>query len=73
MGCGLSVDQARAECSSCGGTEWHGNVIDKSCFLFSNLIGEGGFGKVFSAMLANSRNWFAVKEINKFELMKVRL
>jgi hypothetical protein len=69
MGCGSSLDRVRSQSFDNLGAR---GVIDKSCFLFSNLIGEGGFGKVFSAMLTESRNWFAVKEINKFELMKVR-
>lgn len=42
----------------------------KELFLFHSLIGEGGFGKVLSALMLKPKQWCAVKCINKFELLK---
>jgi hypothetical protein len=45
--------------------------VQKSSFLFNNLVGVGGFGKVYSTVLVKNRNWYALKEINKYKLLKV--
>ena len=73
MGCTPSQDNRIPDCimSSDRSNVLNTDCIDKSCFLFNTLIGEGGFGKVYSAVLASTRNWFAVKEINKHDLLKV--
>lgn len=39
-------------------------------FIINGLIGEGGFGKVMTAMMVQTQNWYAIKEINKIELTK---
>ena len=37
----------------------------KSMFVIHGLIGEGGFGKVLTAVLVKTKKWYAIKEINK--------
>ena len=49
----------------------HTTLVTKSCFMFNSLIGEGGFGKVYSAMFMRNRNWLAMKDINKHALLSV--
>jgi serine/threonine protein kinase len=39
-------------------------------FIFSYVIGKGGFGKVSSAMHIESKEWCAMKEINLNQLIK---
>jgi serine/threonine protein kinase len=39
-------------------------------FIFSYVIGKGGFGKVSSAMHIDSKDWCAMKEINLNQLIK---
>ena len=51
----------------------HTTLVTKSCFMFNSLIGEGGFGKVYSAMFMRNRNWLAIKDINKHALLSVKL
>ena len=34
-------------------------------FVINGLIGEGGFGKVYTALFNKNNNWYAVKEIKK--------
>ncbi len=46
--------------------------IDKSAFLFHDLVGEGGFGKVYAACLISTHHWLAIKEIDKYNLLTVR-
>jgi serine/threonine protein kinase len=41
-------------------------------FIFSYVIGKGGFGKVSSAMHIDSKEWCAMKEMNINHLMKQR-
>lgn len=41
-----------------------------SSFILSIIVGEGGFGRVISAMYTPTREWLAIKEINKYNLMK---
>ena len=41
-----------------------------SSFILSIIVGEGGFGRVVSAMYTPTREWLAIKEINKYNLMK---
>lgn len=38
--------------------------------MFNALIGEGGFGRVLSGMVIRSRTWYAVKEINKYNVTR---
>ncbi len=40
-------------------------LINKEMFVINGLIGEGGFGKVYTALFAKNNNWYAVKEIKK--------
>jgi serine/threonine protein kinase len=44
--------------------------VDKCHFISTGVLGEGGFGRVVAAMCIRNGNWYAVKEINKFELVK---
>ena len=46
------------------------NKMTKGMFLFNALIGEGGFGLVLSGMFVRNKVWYAVKEINKYELLQ---
>lgn len=39
-------------------------------FILSVIVGEGGFGRVVSGMYTPTREWLAIKEINKYNLMK---
>jgi serine/threonine protein kinase len=39
-------------------------------FIINGLIGEGGFGKVMTALFVKTHNWHAIKEIDKVELLK---
>ena len=73
MGCSPSQEHRTPEFHMSNENNIGAGLIDKSCFLFNTLIGEGGFGKVYSAVLASTRNWFAVKEINKHDLLKVSI
>ena len=41
-----------------------------SSFILSVVVGEGGFGRVVSGMYTPTREWLAIKEINKYNLMK---
>lgn len=34
-------------------------------FVVNGLIGEGGFGTVYSALFTKNQQWYAMKEINK--------
>lgn len=43
-------------------------VINKDSIIFNALIGEGGFGRVLSGMLIQNRTWYAIKEINKYNV-----
>ena len=45
-------------------------IINKNMFVFNALIGEGGFGAVLSGMFTKNCCWYAVKEINKHELLQ---
>jgi serine/threonine protein kinase len=42
---------------------------DRSMFLMHGLIGEGGFGKVLTAVLVKTKKWYALKEINKVDYL----
>eukprot|EP01038_Epipyxis_sp_PR26KG_P009039 gene9039-12186_t len=42
----------------------------KDMFIVHGLIGEGGFAIVLTAMLIKNKKWYAIKEINKTELLK---
>lgn len=44
--------------------------ISRESFLFQSKIGEGGFGKVVVAMCRKNKDWYAVKDINKYDLLK---
>jgi serine/threonine protein kinase len=46
------------------------SLIDKQDFVTGGLLGEGGFGKVWTAMLIKNSSWYAIKEIKKSELLK---
>ena len=41
-----------------------------SSFILSVVVGEGGFGRVVSGMYTPTREWLAIKEINKNNLLK---
>jgi len=45
------------------------NTHSREKFLFSYTIGKGGFGKVSSVMHLQSKDWFAMKEINIRQLL----
>ena len=59
MGCGASVRSAYSSLT-----------VDRSHFYFAKVIGTGGFGTVYSAMHTEYHTWFAVKQIDKVELVK---
>ena len=42
--------------------------VNKGGIIFNALIGEGGFGRVLSGMVIKTRTWYAVKEINKYNV-----
>ena len=44
--------------------------ISKNSFAFDAVIGEGGFGKVLSGVFLKDKKWYAVKEINKYDIMQ---
>jgi hypothetical protein len=44
--------------------------MSKVHFIFNALIGEGGFGLVLSGMYMRNKEWYAVKEINKYNLLQ---
>jgi hypothetical protein len=44
--------------------------MTKGMFLFNAFIGEGGFGLVLSGMFVRNKVWYAVKDINKYELLQ---
>ncbi len=44
--------------------------LEKNLFISTGVLGEGGFGRVLAAMFVKNGSWHAVKEINKFELVK---
>lgn len=39
-------------------------------FVFSYVIGKGGFGKVYSALHVDSKEWFAIKETNIHHILQ---
>ena len=59
MGCSASVRSSYTDLT-----------VDRSHFFFAKVVGAGGFGTVFSAMHSEYHTWFAVKQINKNELLK---
>lgn len=61
MGCAASIQEALKR---------NDLTVDRSHFYFAKVIGTGGFGTVMSAMHTEYHSWFAVKQINKVELMK---
>lgn len=34
-------------------------------FVVNGVIGEGGFGRVLTALFVKNNNWYAIKEIKK--------
>lgn len=44
--------------------------MSKLQFMINALIGEGGFGLVLSGMNIVNREWYAIKEINKYNLLQ---
>lgn len=42
--------------------------VSKDLFVLNGLIGEGGFGKVFTALFVKNQQWYALKEINKVKM-----
>lgn len=61
MGCAASIRETLSKNSL---------TVDRNHFYFAKVIGNGGFGTVFSAMHVDYHSWFAVKQINKVQLMK---
>ena len=45
-------------------------LIYSSSFILSVIVGEGGFGRVVSGMYTPTREWLAIKEINKYNLQQ---
>jgi serine/threonine protein kinase len=39
-------------------------------FVSTEILGEGGFGKVLSTMFVKNGKWYATKEIRKIEAVK---
>ena len=39
-------------------------------FIINGLLGEGGFGKVTTAMFIESSSWYAIKTVNKDQLTR---
>jgi serine/threonine protein kinase len=48
-------------------------LVEKSQFITAGVLGEGGFGKVFTGMMLKNGNWYAIKEIKKMQLVKHKL
>jgi serine/threonine protein kinase len=46
--------------------------INIQMFIINGLIGEGGFGKVMTALFVKNNNWYAVKEIKKV-ILRIRM
>jgi serine/threonine protein kinase len=72
MGCQQSkIDELDIGCTSF-------NSLSRKSFLFSRVLGEGGFGTVRAAQMifidahSMSSEWFAVKEMRKREILKVK-
>lgn len=40
-------------------------LVEKSQFITAGVLGEGGFGKVYTGMMLKNGNWYAIKEIKK--------
>lgn len=45
-------------------------VIDRDHFFFTKVMGSGGFGTVVSAIHIEHHSWFAIKQVDKFELSR---
>lgn len=39
--------------------------LNKSLFISTGILGEGGFGKVLAGMFVKNGQWYAVKEVKK--------
>ncbi len=57
-------------CASSVISSYSAETVDRSNFLFTKVIGSGGFGTVFAAIHTDYLSWFAIKQIDKIELMK---
>ena len=44
-------------------------VIDRNSFEFINIIGKGGFGKVWKVFHKKRKNYFALKEMDKSKII----
>jgi serine/threonine protein kinase len=48
----------------------HHSPVDNSHFEYMKVVGKGGFGKVNAVIKKSSNEFFAIKRVNKFEVLK---
>eukprot|EP01031_Cornospumella_fuschlensis_P028083 gene28083-33914_t len=46
------------------------DILNKGHFVTAGVLGEGGFGKVMTGTCIKNNEWYAIKEIDKVNLMK---
>ncbi len=44
--------------------------VDNSHFEYMKVVGKGGFGKVNAVIKKSTNEFFAIKRVNKFEVLK---